>query len=277
LNPLLIPAAIALAVAAILFIVFMRYEAGNVVLETIKLTDANENLRILHISDVHIKLKTVPTAKITLMIRDSAPDIVVMTGDYINRPKDVRAFLAWMGEIAAAAGGAGIYMCYGNHDAHAFIKSPDLKRELTKRLKQMGAYVLENRSLTFTHRERLYTVTGFTDYFAQRRNGVRQALKDAPKGAHYHIGISHNPDIALELDGPRPDLLLLGHFHGGQIWLPFHLEYTCLRREYLCKLGVRKGLHSFGGRLLYISRGLGCVLFPLRLGSRPEITLLIVP
>ena len=255
----------------------MRLEAGKPALETVSLTENGDGLRIVQISDVHIRMNRIPLPVILALIKGAKPDVIAMTGDYIDNHNDVGAFLLWMGELIGAIGDTTVYMCFGNHDMKTFRRYPLTKRELTKGLKQMGAYILENRTLTYVHKGRTYAITGFSDYYSPPYRDVRRAMKGAPKDAHYHIGLSHNPDLAMELSGPRPDLLLLGHFHGGQIWLPFHLEYTCLRKEYLCKTGVRRGLHMYNGRRIYISRGLGCVLFPLRLGSRPEITLFIVP
>ena len=54
--------------------------------------------------------------------------------------------------------------------------------------------------------------------------------------------------------------------------MPFHLEYRILRNETTCRMGYRKGLNIINDIPVYISRGLGNVLIPFRLGSRPEVT-----
>ena len=273
----LICAAVLIALFIILLFI-MRREAGAAVLETICLNERESGgLRVIQLSDLHLKIKSLQLSKVTALVRDAEPQIVAMTGDYIDSPGDADRFLSWMDELIRAAGGAVFYLCFGNHDRRAFAHSPSLMRELTKSLKRLGVYIVENRTLTFSMDGKIYAITGFSDCYSSPYSNPQKALKGAPKDAHYHIGLSHNPDIALGLNGLRPELLLLGHFHGGQIWMPFHLEFACLRRERLCKYGIRQGLHFYGGRFIYISRGLGCVMFPLRLGSRPEITLLIVP
>ncbi|MCL2058800.1 MAG: metallophosphoesterase [Oscillospiraceae bacterium] len=294
-TPFALIAAGAIAIAAVvllLFIAYMRREATRVVLETVRLYDGDDGLRVVQLSDIHIKIGGAPPEKIIRMIRDANPHVVMLTGDYIDSPSDAEPFIAWMGELVGAlggidasrkdsgdgtVGGVSFYLCFGNHDNEAFLRAPSLRREFTRALKRMGVYVMEDRTLSFSHNGKLYAVTGFSDFYYAPHSSIQRALNGTPKGASYHIGISHNPDLAMELRGPRPDLLLLGHFHGGQIWMPFHLEYTCLRKERLCKIGIRRGLHEYGGRRIYISRGIGCVMFPFRLGSRPEITLFLLP
>ncbi|MDD5603300.1 MAG: hypothetical protein PHG48_04335 [Eubacteriales bacterium] len=89
-----------------------------------------------------------------------------------------------------------------------------------------------------------------------------------------NIAISHNPDITESLPPSSFDLLLCGHYHGGQIWAPFNLEFRSLRNDILSRKGITRGLHRVNGINIYISRGLGNVLIPFRFMSRPEAAII---
>jgi predicted MPP superfamily phosphohydrolase len=86
------------------------------------------------------------------------------------------------------------------------------------------------------------------------------------------LAISHNPDIVLHIPEDSVDLLIAGHFHGGQMWMPFKLEYLLLRKDKVSRMGHIKGFSVIRRNRIYISRGLGTVLFPLRFFSVPEVT-----
>jgi predicted MPP superfamily phosphohydrolase len=239
-------------------------------------TPGDGGLRILHISDVHLRLLRIPLRKITDAVRETCPDIMVLTGDYLESPKDAEPFLAWLSEVIAAAGGVPCYMCFGNHDIRAFDYNDFELAAYGRKLRKTGATVLENGTASFARGGKIYSITGLRD-FSHKPVRAARAVRGAIKGAHCRIGITHNPDIALELPPNALDLLMCGHFHGGQIWLPLNLQYTCLRKEKLCRMGICSGLHELNGIKLYISRGIGCVLFPLRFRAKPEIALIIAP
>ena len=99
---------------------------------------------------------------------------------------------------------------------------------------------------------------------------VAAALKDIPENAAVVL-LSHNPDLAEEQADERVGLILSGHTHGGQIYLP-GMGTTWLPSNYGEK--YRCGLVQGPASQVFISRGLGESGIPLRLNCPPEINLL---
>src|SRR5262249_24297196 len=101
-----------------------------------------------------------------------------------------------------------------------------------------------------------------------------RALDDLPEEMP-RLLLSHNPDVAEEKSfirsGLRVDLMLSGHTHGGQIWVPgFGTPIVPSRYG-------QKYAGGWGGGPpgpVFVSRGLGLSMLPLRRGVTPEIAVL---
>jgi predicted MPP superfamily phosphohydrolase len=257
-----------------LVLVYMWFEAGFVQISRLRFAQNKENLKILHLSDIHINLLRVSPLKVKKIIDNENPDIILMSGDYITRPKHIPKFLKFIDTIKKHNN---MYICLGNHDYEAFAENNSLGLEnFLKQLESRGITVLNNRAVLFEKNNKEYNIIGIADY---RRGGydIDKALGFCKSTAALNIAFSHNPDVVLEVPEGKLDYMLCGHFHGGQIWLPLGLEFKVLRNEKLCKKGIRRGLHKVNGINLYINRGLGNVLLPLRLFSRPEIAVIYLP
>ncbi len=259
----------ALLILGVLALTYMWFEAGNLELKRIRFTKSSKGLKIIHLTDIHINLLRVKPYKIKNIIEKESPDLILMSGDYITRQSDIPKFIGFLNEIK---GNIKIYMCFGNHDYEAFLsdKKGGFNSFLTEVEKQ-GVIVLHDDSEVFIKGGVKYNIIGITDY-RRGEHDIDKAVKKCAKDAKLNIAITHNPDVVLEIPKGKIDYLFCGHFHGGQIWMPFDLEFKVLRREKLCKMGIKRGHHRLNGVDIYISNGLGNVLFPLRFLSRPEIT-----
>ena len=83
--------------------------------------------------------------------------------------------------------------------------------------------------------------------------------------------LSHTPDYILEAQKFPVDLMLSGHTHGGQVRLPLigsPVKRIKIGRKYM------QGQHQFDKTTLYVNRGIGTILLPLRFLCRPEITVI---
>ena len=252
----------------LLFFGYMRLEASWVQLNKIRFCSDSKCLKIMHFSDIHIRFLRVSTKKIAKIIKNEKPDIIFITGDFITCKNETPDFLRFIDEINFLCP---IMFTVGNHEYKSFKHSLLDLENFINDIKQKGCILLDNESLLFEKNSKKYNIIGISE---KRYNlhDVKKALSSIDFN-FTKIAFSHNPDIVLDLKEGEVDYLFCGHFHGGQIWMPFGLEFKVLRNEVLCKMGITKGLHRINGINLYINRGLGNVLFPLRFLSRPEISI----
>jgi predicted MPP superfamily phosphohydrolase len=258
----------------VLLLLYMRFEAGFLKVERVRLTKNKKCLKIALLSDIHIRYLKVPAKKIRKVIIEENPDLIIFTGDYIDSPRHIPKFLEFLGKLKGTA--PNILICLGNHDYTAFPNDKAGLMEFQECLKSLGLKVLHSDSISIEKHSNRYNVIGIED-LKQGKPDIERVVKLCDAGAYMNIAFSHNPDIVFELPYGAIDYLLCGHFHGGQIWTPFNFEFKILRRGRLCSMGIRSGLHKVNGINLYINRGLGNVIFPLRFLSRPELTIFYLP
>lgn len=254
-------------------LIYMRFEAGIVEVKRVRFTRGKNYLKILQLSDIHINLLKVSPRKVAGILRKENPDLVILTGDYINKSCDIPEFLNFVDNLK---GEYDIYACLGNHDYKAFSGDEPGLSDFVRKLTARRVIVLNNESISFEKGSKKYNIIGIGDVRCCR-DDIDRALKSVYHKTETNIAFSHNPDLVLKLPKEKVDYFFCGHFHGGQIWAPFDLEFKTLRNEKLCKMGIKRGLHKVNGINMYINRGLGNVCVPLRFLSRPEITIFYMP
>jgi predicted MPP superfamily phosphohydrolase len=230
-------------------------------------------LKILQLSDIHYSRLRVNKEKIRSVIVKEEPDIIIVTGDCIEKAEDTQGFLEFINFIKKDFVTC---LCFGNHDYKAFHNNRKGFNEFKNLLKHINIHILQDECFQYKKNDRIYNIIGFKDISAGNPN-LRSAFENCNNNAVASISFSHNPDIIFRIPRKSVNYLLCGHFHGGQIWTPFNLEFKILREEKLSKMGIKRGLHKLRGIHIYINRGLGNVVIPLRFFSRPEITLFYFP
>lgn len=222
-------------------------------------------LRLFFFTDLHADICRISSSKLISAIRDahaSSPiDAVVFGGDICNRKKINLKGLAYLEEISAACKELGIsfYGVTGNHDIRY---DPS---------EQKCPFIcIENEQIAFTSHATGKTVIlcGVDD--SGRRERVWYKVPSVPSDSACVL-VAHNPDAILHFDeDEHVDFMLSGHFHAGQVKMPFRLEFLVLRSDHLPQQGVIEGIFEHRGTTLFISRGLGCNKLPIRLGALPE-------
>ncbi|MEA3491254.1 MAG: metallophosphoesterase [Campylobacterota bacterium] len=189
-------------------------------------------------------------------------DIVIITGDLIDT--DIYSIERAVLELNAIKSKHGIYYILGNHEY--FHHPEDIIEFVQKRTKLT---LLLNDSITIDALS--INIVGVTDLFGYRADLLEPDINRAYSGVNPNyktILLAHQPKFIQYLGEYRPDLILCGHTHGGQIWPFAHL--VKLQQPYV------KGLHTLpNGSMIYINSGIGFWGPPMRLGSQAEIAYLV--
>jgi len=235
-----------------------------------------EGLTIGQLSDLHAGsfFSDRPMQEAVSLLQAERPDVITITGDYVNHDADEFALIR--SSIQQLQADLGVYGCLGNHDHYANVGDVITQVRDTP----VDLLINEHRTLSIDG-ARLHLVgvdnTGFYQDFANMEAAV--AGLDGTPGDDLRLLLAHTPtywDEHVRPHHPAMDLMLCGHTHGGQLGVEVGpLRYSLARVAYPRWAGLYAEPRPDGGeQFLYVNRGIGTVGPPLRLGIRPEITLL---
>jgi uncharacterized protein len=227
---------------------------------------SSPRLRILLLSDLHAEWLLVPEKRILAGCQALQPDVILFAGDLSESRRYLPQAVELFRKIESLPGAKAcpFFIVRGNHDDD----------ETAAALRRAGFTLLENDAAMITVRGQDWQIVGLGELVNRKldMNLALERAKKSPVPPQRRVVLAHNPDALLRLPEGQAGLFLAGHLHGGQIWLPGNLEFYLLRRETLPRIGHIRGSFVWKGIPAYISRGLGCVLLPMRLFSKPEIT-----
>ncbi|WP_394138146.1 metallophosphoesterase [Cytobacillus oceanisediminis] len=228
------------------------------------ITVSGDNLRILHLSDMHLENISINPAELYAMISKQPVDLIALTGDFLDRKRSIPKLAAYLEVLKNTNPKYGMYAVFGNHD---YVLKGKNFESLKKTLEKNGCITLQNEHVTIQINEQNLNIIGI-DNHSTKHSDVKKAYKGVPDG--YNLVLTHDPNVVLEMENVPFDYLLSGHFHGGQIHWP--RPYHLIKMGKLVRMKMVKGLHYHGGKPFYISEGLGQTGVNIRIGSRPEIT-----
>jgi len=268
-----------LAVGTGLFKTVYDFEVRRVRVPIAGLPRAFSGLRIAQVSDLHAGsfFSSAPSDEAIRMLLAERPDLIVVTGDFVNH--DAAELPLVLPALQRLRADLGVFGILGNHDHYADV--PDVLRGVAETPVRM----LVNAHQTLrVNGEALHLLGTDNTGFGQRYADLPRTLDGlaAPGEANdLRVLLTHDPtfwDEARAATGAH--LTLSGHTHGGQIgweWAqasatPRGVNLADLRYDRTAGLYTEAGAHA--PQHLYINRGLGTTGPPLRLGVRPEITVL---
>ncbi len=241
------------------------------------LSPAHVDLTLVHLTDLHLGpvVRAAYLRRVVAAANAQAPDIVVLTGDFVTRSASYSQELPEI--LAALESRYGCFAVLGNHDVWT---DADL---IAERLTEAGITVLRNSRVRLTPRGVGLWLLGVEDAGAlecsaqglepfpwrAQQAAMARMLQDLPAD-EARVLLVHNPDFVELLPEGRLDLVLAGHTHGGQVRLPgigAPIVPSCHGQKYVA------GWVS-GSPPMYVSRGVGLIAPAVRFNCRPELTML---
>ena len=218
-------------------------------------------VRLLQISDLHLSSFNNYFEKVARKVVSLQPDLIVLTGDYLEEERNIRGVLSFLKKLKAKHG---IYAVQGNWEYWSRLEGENLRRHFAG----AGVKLLINERADLEINGRAISIFGL-DYPSSIDHLHRLQKEVDPQ--RFNLLLSHVPAFAHEQLNEHVNLILSGHTHGGQVRLPF------LPPFYLPRYSGRfvSGFYQVSQHRipLYVSRGIGTSVLPLRFLCRPEIGL----
>lgn len=220
-------------------------------------------LRAVQLSDIHAGIFMTPGNIRSFVDQAIAlkPDILLLTGDYISN--STVFFPSFVSEVARIKPRYGTFATLGNHEN--WYGEPSY---FDQGFRQQGIHFLQNAHRLIRTEEGIFAIAGIDDLFSGEPD-MEAALSGLEPGTPT-ILLSHRPEIFPQAAALRIQVILSGHYHGGQIKLSFwgtDISLAHLRSPY------PEGLYRIDASHLYVSRGIGTTFTPIRLNAPPEVTL----
>jgi predicted MPP superfamily phosphohydrolase len=220
-----------------------------------------DGLRIAFLSDLHAGtfMEESDLCRIFERVASEEPDLVCIGGDLVSRHAEEMLRLRKPLELLRPP--LGVFSVPGNHEYHA---ERDL-RLCRQVLEEAGVPLLVNAGRRVTRDGASLWIAGVDDA-TEGRPDLSRALQGSREDEPVVL-LSHHPDLFDAAAAAGVDLTLAGHTHGGQI-APVGRALRHTRSGYWA--GRFESRHA----QLYVGRGVGVSLLPLRIGAPGEVPIL---
>lgn len=259
-------------------------EVSKRTVESVFLPENFNDFRIVQVSDLQSQKFGENQQDLIKEVRRAKPDIIVITGDLIDR--NHTDFRLAMQAVEGLNDLAPVFYVNGNHELK--VDQEKLK-DFYEEMESMGVHILLDNNKKVKRGQEYINIAGLSeqtvlgikemtwelgeDYGREiLAESVRLLLAETDES--YTILLSHEPQYIKEYAAGKPNLVFCGHAHGGQFRLPNGQGLFSPGQGILPKL--TEGVHVCEDTVMVISRGLGNSIFPFRLNNRPEIVLTIL-
>jgi predicted MPP superfamily phosphohydrolase len=266
-----------IVVAVLLVVASVWVTWGNVVVTVTEYVVECEGLpapfsgfRIAQISDLHNAEFGEGNVRLINKLKNTRPDIIVLTGDTIDSHRtNVAVAISFCEEAVKIAP---TYFITGNHEARLDTEYKELK----KAIENFGVVVLENESIMLEIDGEKINLVGIHDPafmdVSEEEDCEKAAVAELERLTsveYFDLVLVHRPGYFKKYAATEADLLLCGHHHGGQFRLPFIGGLFAPGQGFFPEYD--SGVYAENGTTMVISRGIGNSSFPIRFNNPPEI------
>jgi predicted MPP superfamily phosphohydrolase len=223
-----------------------------------------DGLRLVQLSDIHLSpfLSERILARAVDMANETRAHLALVTGDLISTDRDPLDIC--LKQLSRLRADAGVFGCLGNHEIYA--NAEDYVEQQGAR---MGHRYLRQRAEALKFGQATLNLAG-VDYQASRKPYLVGAQSMVAPDA-FNVLLSHNPDVFPVAARQGYQLTIAGHTHGGQVRVEIlhqDLNFARFFTPYV------DGLYRRDKAAIFVSRGIGTIALPARLGAPPEVNLL---
>ncbi|MBI2998792.1 MAG: metallophosphoesterase [Deltaproteobacteria bacterium] len=229
---------------------------------------------IVHLTDIHAGpfMPAEELAEYVEAVNRLKPDLIALTGDFVSsQAEEATPCVATLAGLKARYG---IFACLGNHDAYSGAED-----ELTRLFEANGVRVLRNDAVSLRVGNTVLNILGIDDLRIGGPDLPRALGLAQREPGEVRLLLSHRPEVFPEASRKGVEVVLSGHYHGGQVKLgsgPESLSVARLLTPYaegLFRLS-RRSVPSAAERkdsVLFVGRGVGITGLPIRINCPPQI------
>lgn len=216
-------------------------------------------VKLVQITDLHNQ-EFISPAYFYNKVNNQQPDIIALTGDVIDGREDKPTYIQEY--LAPLKAKSGKYFVFGNNE----YSSKADRATFIAQMEKAGFIILKNSNRKLSVNGQTLWLIGVDDPHTGR-DRLDQAMVGVGKGTK--ILLAHSPEIIDQAVIAGLELVLVGHTHGGQVWLPgLANPVVNVREGYAHYL---RGIYSVGHTQMYVNPGIGTTRLPFRFLVPPEV------
>ena len=219
-------------------------------------------IKVVQVSDLHIQSVNYQLRQLAKRLNILKPDLILITGDAVDKTEKIHVLDGFLRLIDFDIKKVAIL---GNWEYWGYVNLGVLKQVYESN----NCDLLINESKRYTFAKKTISITGVDDYVGGRAD-IAAALESYQQ-SDFHIVLNHCPEYSDRIfefsDKKQPiNFILAGHTHGGQVNIFGYVPFTPQGSgRYL------KGWYKDSTKKMYVSKGIGTSILPVRFMARAEI------